>query len=98
MTVLTGPMNVAERIVSVFDTAESTGYSSRFERLYRKQGISRITLDHQDLDLLAHFRRVETIGLPSVGHSPTLCPSQNRGMTSICFTRKFFVGGSIACS
>jgi hypothetical protein len=27
MTILTGPMNIAERIVSVFDTTESTGYS-----------------------------------------------------------------------
>lgn len=74
MTILTGPMNIAERIVSVFDTTESTGYSRSFERLYRKQSISRITLDNQDLDLLANSRGMETVGSPIVGHFSHLVP------------------------
>src|SRR5579864_12048 len=53
VTVFTGPAHITERIFSVFDAVQPAVYSSGFECLYRQQGISRITLDHEDLDLSA---------------------------------------------
>lgn len=53
VTVLTGPMQVVERIRSVFYTMESAGYANRVEGRYREQGIGRIALNDEDIDLRA---------------------------------------------